>query len=176
MSGADPLFTQIETTGKELINRIREYGRSQKNFWQQIPYLALQADGRYGYNDQYSRAYTQGYWAIRASCVSGYSNVYDVYVDLENGELVSAHDPRKPARDEALLALVFQMSKLDAALFVRALFINSRKSTASGYNCDKQRRWRAEIQREYDLRQNSYKRSTAVDIIARRNAVAGLVD
>ncbi len=82
---------EIVTGAEKIVEFVRDYSRSQKEFWQRIPLLALEADGRDGFYDNYYRAYRQGFWALQSSVSRGY---YSVYVDLSTGELVDAYSAR----------------------------------------------------------------------------------
>lgn len=168
-----PLFEKLETATKELIDTVRKLSIEQKDTWQKVPYLALQADGRTGYSDQYSRAYHQGYWAIEASVRNG---SYRIYVDLETGELVSAFDPRKKARDEDVLLIASNLGQIDAAWLIEKLHSRSLESVGSYYNATKQERWRQETLKEYDLKPNKYKRRVSPNEVYEGNSVAGLID
>lgn len=70
------LNDRLKSIGKDVI----DYVKSQKDIWQKIPWLALQADGRGGYNSMYGLAYEYGLWSV-SDCVN---------VDLVNGDLVYA--------------------------------------------------------------------------------------
>ena len=70
-------FNSLKNTVKAIVLDIRKLSKSQKNIWQKVPYYALQADGISGYNDAYSRAYRQGYWAIEASAQNGVAHRQD---------------------------------------------------------------------------------------------------
>ncbi len=76
------LKREIENDARDLVERIREYSRSQKELWQQVPLLALEAQEKDNPNNNYRRAYEQGY--LRA-----YDDDFTLAcVDLETGELV----------------------------------------------------------------------------------------
>lgn len=61
---------------------VREYAAAQVPLWQQLPYWALQADGRTGWDSRYGNAYRYGCWSV------GTGRKYDiVQVDLETGAL-----------------------------------------------------------------------------------------
>lgn len=79
--------SELEELKDELVENIREYSLSQKEEWQKIPMLALEAEGRTGYSDTRSRAYTQGFWALEPATRNG---KYQAYVDLATGEIVDA--------------------------------------------------------------------------------------
>ncbi len=50
----DDLETQVERDAEKLAESIREYSRSQREYWRLVPYLALEADGR-SYSDPVRR-------------------------------------------------------------------------------------------------------------------------
>ncbi len=125
---------EIIANAEKVVREIHDYSRSQKELWQRIPLLALEADGRTGFSDNYSRAYHNGFWALEGSVSSGH---YSVYVDLATGELVDAYSasrsfsvcdidvPKdstlKPARNVEVLNLAFNLDELDAQKIVASL-------------------------------------------------------
>lgn len=107
---------KIFKTKKKLVEQIREYVRSQKELWRQIPYLALQADGRGSFSDVYTRAYNVGVWPLEASIKDGY---YQVMIDLATGELISSfylYEYKKlaNAHPDLILPLINGIDELDA--------------------------------------------------------------
>lgn len=143
----------IERDTAALVRTIREYVRSQAETWQLVPYLALEADGRSGYSDNYARAYRQGVWAIESSARDG---SYTVYVDLATGELVNPFSFHEQARcvdayDSHVLALATNLDQLDAAALVAGLEAAARKPIASYYDPQAQRRWRVTTRSELKL-------------------------
>lgn len=142
----------IETGVRMLIEHIRAFSRRQAALWQRVPYLALEADGRTGFNDNHSRAYRQGVWAVD-SCVNGN---YTIYVDLATGELIDPfafHEKGeiKPASDAGVLTLATKLAELDAFAVVQRLEERAREPVASYYDRATQQRWREETRREYKL-------------------------
>ena len=154
MKTFDPKKAIVSATAA-LAENIRTYARSQKELWQLVPWLALEADGRSGYLDNYSRAYHLGVWALRASCSGG---SYSVYVDLATGELIRAGtfhwDQGKlmPASDDEILMPAANIEELDAASIVKELQKESKKAIAKFYDPDKQAAWRKETRREHGLK------------------------
>src|SRR3989338_153814 len=107
------LKREIETGGRDLVGKIRDYSRSQVELWQQVPLLALEADVRdtSDHISDYGRWYSYGYLPLHGS----YVNDYTVAVDLATGELVNPAPAlyvsavgSKPelARDEYVLRLI----------------------------------------------------------------------
>lgn len=115
-----------------LINRIRAHARSQAAVWQQVPWLALQADGRSGFNGNLQLAYTSGYWAVDGSAAA--SSGQRVWVDLANGELVHAGNPYSPAGDDAVLLLATAPAELDAARLIEWLRKEAAEPIGPGYD------------------------------------------
>lgn len=76
---------QLTTFRGDYIDALRQFCREQKSLWQQVPWMALQADGRTGWSESYARAYKSGYWTIDRVRVHSY---YVGFVDLATGELV----------------------------------------------------------------------------------------
>lgn len=114
------LTTALLTEQRErYVDELFEFVRSQRELWQQIPLLALKADGRTGYSDAYARAHRQKLWAIDSSVGSQGLRGYSVYVDLETGELVNPYDRTKPASRSSVLHL--KIEELDASKLIEAL-------------------------------------------------------
>lgn len=123
------LKLEIETGAKDLVERIRDYSRSQVELWQQVPLLALEADVRdtSDHANAYTRMYCYGYMLLWESMADG---DFTVCIDLATGELV---DPApalyvsalgskpEPARDEYVLKLAFGLKELDAQHLVSKL-------------------------------------------------------
>ncbi|MBT3642838.1 hypothetical protein HN604_01785 [archaeon] len=77
----------ISKSRDHLVEQIRDYSRSQKELWQQVPWLSYEADGRSSTLDPYvSRPYHDGTMEIHL--FSSFTMDCPIYVDLSNGELV----------------------------------------------------------------------------------------
>ena len=159
----NPLFDKLAATSKELVEQIRELSRSQRSLWQQIPFLAVLADGRTGFLDHYSRAYYQGYWAIRASVRDG---CFTVYVDLETGELVCSLNPGIKASDNDLLMIASALDQIDAAAIIEELSTKAKQPIGRFYDPAKQECWRRGIVQERGLKPDTYERKTSVQKIS----------
>lgn len=70
----------------EYADNLRAYSESQVDLWRKIPQLAFYANGRNGWQDNWSRAYQHKIWAISSSTRGGY---FTVFVDLNTGKLVN---------------------------------------------------------------------------------------
>lgn len=76
---SDMYVADLEKQREEYTAAIQAFSKRQKELWQQVPYLALQADGRSGFSGQYATAYMTGFWVIsgrdsnpyRVNCVTG---------------------------------------------------------------------------------------------------------
>lgn len=169
-------FEEVNDVARELVQKVQKVSKQQKSLWQQVPYLALQADGRTGYSDQYSRAYHQGYWAVESSVRDG---SYSVYVDLETGELVNAYDPRETALDEDVLSIILHLHKLDATQIVSALKAHATEPIGNYYNA-KDKRERTEyinsILQQGNITQVSYRRTVRPKEVHEANVLAPILD
>ena len=163
----------IKQVMRNLAARIRRFSENQKDLWQKVPYLALQADGRSGYSDQYARAYGHGFWAIRSSIVNGY---YTICIDLETGRLVNSSNLTVAPRDETIIPLASALKELDAKDIVADLGKLSTEPTYKEYDPNKQNEWRNGLIRKLGLNPNSYKRLVSLKELAERNSIAGLID
>ena len=104
---------------KELAEKIREISKSQKELWQLVPNLCLEANGRGGYSDHYQWAYTSGYWALGSSN-DGY--MYQLAIDLITGDIVRLSDDAPLASDEEIVkTLAINFYELDASGIVEGL-------------------------------------------------------
>ena len=108
----------------ELVSGIRTWCKSQVELWQQVPNLALEAEGRSGYLDQYSYCYHYGFWRIWAPDHRG-STVLLTSVDCASGELaVDVLFERKGlvlSSEADVLGLGAQLDDIDAAAIIEHL-------------------------------------------------------
>jgi len=147
---ADMHVQRLAIERESIIQEIRDYVRDQKDLWAQIPYLALQANGRTGFSDNFSRAHDLGYWAIKASVRNGY---YEIYIDCAIGELVDPRDPAKAIGDSEVLMLLSDLSQLDASEIIEKL----RREAGEPVKCYSEKDqaehelWRTKKARELDL-------------------------
>ncbi len=114
----------ISEQASALVASIRDHVRSQKELWQQVPWLALQADGRAGYSGLNGRAYRTGYWAVKANRESG---SYSVYVDCATGELVNAWAPERLALDFEVAKFAFDMDQFNVAALLEEFKLDARR-------------------------------------------------
>jgi hypothetical protein len=126
-------LAMIHATRKQLIADIREYVRSQKEEWQIVPWLAIQADGRTGWSGQAELA-CAGLWQV-ATARTGPC----VFIDCKTGELVrlvrSTHNRRVPLEDKLVLELVApHLDKLTAVEIVCRLQNEAAKKRPSYYS------------------------------------------
>ena len=114
------LEERVEKNVKEIVKDIREYFRNQKDDWQKLPWLALQANGRGGYSSGYSQMYEYGLMIINEG----------VFVDLESGELVNPpwgfslkenFDKIPLASEKAILPLAFNFNSYAAKKEIKYL-------------------------------------------------------
>jgi len=138
----------IRQKRRELVSAVRSWVRSQKDLWQRVPYLALQADGRSGHLDKFAHAYYHGYWLLDASINNGY---YCVSVDLANGELIDPNKPTQKASDDSILVLVADIDALDAVKVVAYLEQASTEPTGRWYDEKEKRAWRESVLKETGL-------------------------
>lgn len=101
----------IKKTARELIEKIKSYSRSQKEEWQKVPYLALEADGRGGYSGQLSAAYELGIWMIDYWYCHGDN---PLAIDCTNGEIIRFYTCENElilskASDKDILGLAYEL-------------------------------------------------------------------
>jgi len=151
------LFEEVRIGGRALVKKIGDLSKKQRHLWQQVPYLALHADGRSGWRDDYNRAYTSGYWALASS-----QRNYTVYVDLETGNLVDAYDLRKSAKEEDILALAMRLYVLRADKILRYIRFESTQPIAHYYSADdrkKREQYIASFLEEGNITNMSFRRT-----------------
>ena len=119
------LKQEIKNRTKDLANLVREYSRSQKELWQQVLLLALEAQGKKYSLDNYNRALKEGYWGV-CETATAYGK-YWAYVDLETGELVNPYEKTRLAPDKVVLRLAGSVRELDAERIVAELKVESEK-------------------------------------------------
>jgi hypothetical protein len=146
---------EIRRKAGDLVWHIRLSCIEQKDLWQKVPYLALQADGRSGYHDQYNTAYRLGCWIIQSSLWQGH---YHVYVDLETGELFNSPNLGTKAFDDKILIAARSPEQFDAEYVVKELTKQSRKMINIIYDPAEQRRWRKQVKKECGLEKDRYQR------------------
>lgn len=144
----------IRASAKELADLIREYCRSQRHLWRQIPYLALLAetDRQSKFRRSYYVAYEMGYLNLLERHPS-------VHVDLESGELIGrSGDIIFSLDDDAVLDLFGNLTNLDAQSIIdRLRGISAEHSEADR---DRQQKWRKEMAEKYGIQEMYVRRST----------------
>ena len=125
----------LQEEAESVVEKIRVYSRLQREYWQQIPLLALEADGRCGFSERLHKAYRRGCWPVPSLHKEDY---YPLLVDLENGELLDAfaREP-KPARNDLVLPLGLHLEELDAQRIVESLRHEAKAGYASYYSPEK---------------------------------------
>lgn len=155
-----------------LEDRIRQYSRSQRETWRKVPYLALLADGRGNFNELYSLAYQEGYWALCSSNVYG---DYQAAVKLYTGEIIdpkrfsangvyfgATNNPHQFVIPEYMLAsqhavlnlIPFYEYELDAGLVIGQLKEESEQPYPDWYDLAKRNEiddWRIRKMKEQEL-------------------------
>ncbi|HBM45670.1 MAG: hypothetical protein UT05_C0004G0025 [Parcubacteria group bacterium GW2011_GWF2_38_76] len=146
---------------RELAETIREFCRSQKDLWQLVPNLALEADGRGGYLSLYSAAYTDGYWILNYCRPN--QQYYRLAVDLLNGDIVCIMDEAPLASDEKIIKeLLENIDEIDAGKIIAELEkdIQGRESN----NTKEVKTWREKERRKLKLGKIYEKRNKKLKI------------
>lgn len=139
------MTASLQADVKALLAKLRVQCREQREHWQQVPLLALLADGRSGYSDSLAMAYQSGYWLLAASARDGY---YRAAVDCANGEIVNPFNPSKLAANEELLRVAASLSQLDAKIVCAELRARARGPISAGYPADHQQRLDRDIAKQ----------------------------
>lgn len=123
------LKREIENGAKDLVERIREYSRSQKDLWKQISIIAPEIKKKAGLVHRFDNeghaffvdAYDDG-------CLEIPWRVREVCIDLKTGELVSYDEKNKLARDKFVLELALSFDRyLNADCALAELNADSRR-------------------------------------------------
>jgi len=146
----------IQSAKNTLTLMIHTYAESQKELWRKVPWLALQADGRTGYLDHWSIAYSNGLW-----CISPSGRDYTEFVDCATGKLVDGQ--LRELTEGRLLPLASRLDVLDAETVIEHLLKEAQKERPSYYSADQ---WgRAE-----QLRQKKIKEHKLTEVYERTRA------
>lgn len=143
---------------------IRSYSHSQKDLWQKVPYLALEVDGKFGFNEIYRLAYEEGYWVLCHN--ESKPLIVHNLVDLETGDIIQGRslDSKIPKLASAielidLLNSSNSIDELDAQKIIKNLKGIIREHYPSYYNPKEQDEWRNRTREELGL-EKLYKRKT----------------
>ncbi len=137
---------------KKLAVKIREYVRLQLKSWQRVPWLALQADGRGGYSDDYGKAYKYGLWPILCGKGGG-----TFFIDCMTGEIV--HNVGEVASDDGVISYSVDLDLLDAAKIIARLEKQMRDGDPGHFTkseLDKRASWRESLIKVHDLHPDTY--------------------
>lgn len=125
----EPHIFKLGELKNQLVQELREYAKSQRDLWAQIPYLALQVWGRakdkegwLGFPEILSKVFSFGYWEIKiricdwclrekGSSLIPRDKSVNIFVDCATGELVDPDDPSKPASNEVVYLLASVLLK-----------------------------------------------------------------
>lgn len=151
IAGISRLTQERNALNEKLAEGLRQYSRSQKTFWQKMPYLIVQNEGRSGYSD----------WAFKAYGYGLYPFAYILNIDLENGELLDRYRPHLPADTASVLQLSWE--DLDAEARVREYEQTlSKPEKESGYrsnSIEEINNWRNTQIARFNLNPHTYKRT-----------------
>ncbi len=154
--------TNIPLTGivDEILERLTQQILSQAELWKKVPFLALEANGRSGYSDDWNVAYQHGYWALRDIRTKQTL----AYIDCENGKLRAANEctieNTTPSKRDLLIILA-DLKMADAEAVVENLQQQSTRPHSSGYDPDQQEEWRKSQREKYGV-EETYRRRTVV--------------
>lgn len=159
----NPAIAELIEVRDEYVAAARRVSRAQVDLWRQIPWLALQADGRTGHLDDYASAFYSGYWRLSQGPNTSWSGAgvdTGVCVDLETGELVDSYSalnpdwgdkPPVPAHADGVLKVLAVPEQLDAESIVEYLKEMGKQPTGKYYSEEEKREWREGIIAEQGL-------------------------
>jgi hypothetical protein len=131
---------------EELINSVRDYSMNQVELWKQIPRLALEADGRSGWSDQYYLAYARKLWRLMEPPDSPATFVF-----LVTGDIV--HRTQRDlvhASENSVLQLAANIDALDAQQIVTRLKNQIDQPHESYMDKEKSERYRQQNREQYN--------------------------
>lgn len=114
----------------------------QIHFWVQIPYWALQANGRDGWSQACTEAYSLRRWDV--------FNDRNVFVDLKTGKIVDLNG-RVITDTEAILRIASDLECVDAQTILVGLKIQAKKKTAPYMNKKEVEEIRKRDQEQYGV-------------------------
>ncbi len=143
---------------------VSDYCTKQKETWQLVPNLALEADGLSCWSDTYRSAYMHGMWKLG---IRGYK--FEPCVDLETGELVwYSHQQSTfvPLPNNNLLDIAKNIQQINASRVVNNLMehINCGLQDYMPYTKESLERWKSEVRKTLGLGEY-YSRPEFVDIV-----------
>ncbi len=146
----------ITLRGLDLVKEIRDFSRSQVDLWKRIPWLALEVNGRTGYDGWLNSASISGIWLVHA-LLPGDSGRVNALVDLLTGDLIDTAAFLQggkfvPLKDDAVLQFCFAMDRLDASAIVHKLAADADKPHLAHVNVERQLALRENIRRRYNLK------------------------
>jgi hypothetical protein len=170
----EEIRTSIEQQTQNLVQSVRDYSKAQVDYWKQVPSLALEADGRSGYNDDFARAYHYLTWPVLQENITWGS--YKAFVSLETGEIINyprwlapigGHDgeidinndeTRKSevADEDTVLRLANQLENLDAVALVDSLKKYAKTPYWRDYDPTKIIAWRKDLRKRLNLIKPEY--------------------
>lgn len=133
----------IKQNAHKLADEIRKYCEDQKEIWQTLPYLALQADGVDGFSSDYQICYRYGYWRYWNNSPRG--GFLGLSVDCSSGQLVNEpkSDHKKQvilATDKEVLTYATKPEAFDASEIAEYLKQKSQEEPGSWYTAEDNRR------------------------------------
>lgn len=150
----------------DLATEVRKSSISQKELWQLVPNLALEAEGRDGWGDNTSLCYKDGLWLVGNSTHGGRT---PYVVDCFTGHLIRLHDFLEKQElhlldDASVLSLA---SELDAQAVVDNFksHIKEYENPPSYYTDEdwvKNAKWREETREKFNLGERFVREKTII--------------
>jgi hypothetical protein len=135
----------IMSLKKLLAEEIRQEIVKKVDIWKKIRYWALEADGRLGFSDRLSYAYTYGIWLIETS-----SHNYRAGVDLETGQLIYVANPNKTPLTDGDVIILLEY-EIDADKILARLINMAKKPIYEGYDIKENNKWRQKTRKQLGL-------------------------
>jgi hypothetical protein len=154
-AGVARTIGNIKSDGQKLIEAIGKLSKSQKELWQKLPYLALEADGHNGYSPDLADIYRNGIWPVKSSIVT-HSWSY-VCVDCATGELISgnafrAHGTIEPPDGGAVLRILSHLEELNAQHVIDDLVRYGTQRTWGDQGTEEEQdEWRESVRKDLKL-------------------------
>lgn len=151
----------------DLATKVRQSCIDQKDVWQLIPNLKLEAEGRSGWLDNASLCYEKGLWLVGSS----QHGRTDYAVECLTGHLIRVSDFLDKQElhfldDVSVVSLGLEL-EFDAQIVVDDFrsHIQEYENPPSYYSdeqWEKNRKWREEVRKKHDLRESFYREEIVI--------------
>ena len=140
------LKAHIETSISVLARQVRLYVAGQKQLWQQIPYLALEANGRSGFASD-EQPWMSKLWTLHKPGDGA------VFIDLVEAKIVNSE--KTEVSDNLIIPLLNCLADFDAQAIIDRLTEEASMPYKNGYDPATNDALREEIRAKYNVQKYS---------------------